>query len=337
MQKYVLRGSSGERSLELTDISQPLSPGPDEVVVKVHAASLNYRELLIAGGAYPIGILDDVIPASDGAGDVIAVGANVTEFKPGDRVLSCFFPMWDSGYPTLAKAQISMGGSMHGMLAEQVVLPATAFMHLPAELDYAEGATLPCAALTAWNALVEIARTKAGDTVLLQGTGGVSTFALQFAKSMGATVIQTSSSDEKLASAKAMGADHLINYREKPEWDVVARELTDGEGVDTVIEVGGSGTLERSLRATRMGGTVATIGLVTGLGQIDPLPIIGGMVKLVGFMVGSREMQSDMLRAIVVNGIKPMITQRFSFADAPRAFAAMREGVHGKLVIEMNG
>lgn len=334
MRQIKLMGSAGQRETKLVE-ADGRAPGPGEARVRVRAVSLNFRDLLIIGGMYPMGVKPDVIPVSDGAGEVIAVGAGVTHLKAGDRVASTFFPDWAGGPISAARTTYALGASMDGMLAEEVTLPASAFLRYPDHLSFEEAATLPCAGVTAWNALVDTAHVTAGATVLLQGTGGVSTFALQFAKAMGATVIQTSSSDEKLAGAKAMGADHLINYRSTPDWDVAARELTGGEGVDVVIEVGGAGTLEKSLRATRMGGTVATIGLVTGLGQIDPLPVISGVVNLSGVLVGSHDMHRDMCKAITAHKIKPLISARFTIDKVADALAALQAGAHGKIVINL--
>lgn len=335
MRRYVCRGSNGPRKYEIETSVTPRRPGPGEAVVKVHAVSFNYRDTLIIDGVYGGSFLPDVIPLSDGAGEVIAVGEGVTNVKVGDRVVSAFFADWSDGRPTPQRTVRALGGSAHGMFGEEVVQPACALLPAPDYMSFEEAATLPCAAVTAWNALVEIGEIRAGDTVLVQGTGGVSIVALQIAKMFGARVIATSSSDAKLAQAKQLGADHLINYHDTPDWDVAVRDATDGEGADIIIEVGGAGTLEKSLRAGRMGGTVATIGLVSGFGAINPLPLIGNATRLVGVFVGSHQMYHDMCKAMAVAKLRPVISERYAFDDVPAAIARFRDGVFGKMVVTL--
>lgn len=329
MKRYHLVGANGPASLVHDLDYDPGPPGPGEVRLRLHAASLNFRDILICRGLYPLPVKSDLIPVSDGAGTIVAVGSGVEGLAAGDRVMTNFFLDWEEGRIESGLVSATLGGSVDGILAQEVVLPARAVIAIPASLNYAQAATLPCAGVTAWNALFDTAGLRAGDSVLLQGTGGVSTFALQFAKASGITVIQTSSSEEKLSQAGASGADHLINYREMPDWDQQVLELTGGRGVDAVVEVGGAGTLERSIRSTKMGGTIAAVGLVTGLGTIDPLPILTGVVRVAGVFVGSHAMAGEMLRALDTRGIEPVIDRTFAFADAQDAYAYLEGGTQG--------
>jgi NADPH:quinone reductase-like Zn-dependent oxidoreductase len=275
------------------------------------------------------------IPNSDGAGEVLAVGAGATDFAPGDRVAGCFFQNWIDG-PCTAEAMASaMGGEIDGVLAEEANLKAGGLVKVPEHLSFAEAATLPCAGLTAWRALVAVGRLKAGDTVLLLGTGGVSIFALQFATLMGARVIITSSSDEKLARARELGAWQTVNYRTTPDWEKPVLEMTGGRGVDLTVEVGGAGTLEKSIAATRIAGTIGFIGVLAG-GQVNPRPIMSKSLTVQGIYVGSRNLFRDMNRAIAASGLRPVIDRTFAFDEAPQAYRAMQAAGHfGKLVIEI--
>ncbi len=337
MKAYELRASNDGLSLTLNEHRAKPEAGHGEVLIRVRAVSLNYRDLLMADGTYGRGTKANVIPLSDGAGEITAVGPGVTSLQVGDRVTGAFFLNWTAGDITEAGVRSSLGGPVDGMLSEYVVLPERAALKFAHHLSYEEAATLPCAALTAWQALVDIGRINAGHTVLLQGTGGVSIFALQFAHAMGATVIQTSSSDDKLERVRQMGARHTINYRASPEWSQEVRRLTDDRGVDLVVEVGGAGTLEQSLQAVRVGGTVATIGLVSGVGHIDPLPLIRRAIRLHGVYVGSHAMFAAMNNAIAAHELKPIIDRVFSFEQAPDAYAWLRSGSHfGKVVITVN-
>ncbi|QAA94213.1 zinc-dependent alcohol dehydrogenase family protein [Pollutimonas thiosulfatoxidans] len=334
MKAYELHAAKNGLSLTFNDKRAQPEPGHGEVLIRVHAVSLNFRDLLIADGSYGRGTKANVIPVSDGAGEISAVGPGVTSLRVGDRVVGAFFPDWTAGDITEAAVSSSLGGSVDGMLSQYVVLPERAALKFADHLSYEEAATLPCAALTAWQALVDIGRVNAGQTVLLQGTGGVSIFALQFAQAMGATVIQTSSSNDKLERVRQMGARHTINYRDTPEWSQEVRRLTDGRGVDLVVEVGGAGTLEQSLQAVRVGGTVATIGLVSGVGDINPLPLISRAIRLNGVYVGSHAMFAAMNKAISAHQIKPIMDRAFSFEQAADAYAWLRSGSHfGKVVI----
>ena len=275
------------------------------------------------------------MPNSDGAGEIVALGRGVESLAIGDRVASCFFQDWNDGPCSTAAMASALGGARDGVLAEEVVLSAEGVLQIPGDLDFAEAATLPCAALTAWNALVEAGGVKAGDRVLLLGTGGVSVFALQFCGLLGAQAIVTSSSDDKLARARELGAWQGVNYRETPDWEQAVLELTGGEGVEVTVEVGGAGTLPRSIAATRVAGTVALIGVLTG-GEINPTTVMRKSIRLQGIYVGSRRMFADMNRAIAAGGLRPAIDRRFPFDEAPDAFRAMEQAGHfGKIVIEI--
>lgn len=333
MKAFQLKETAGITGLILcNDLDKP-EPGPDEVLIRVRATSLNFRDFIVAHGDYPVEVKHNVIPLSDGAGDVVEVGKHVKSVQVGDRVAGCFFPDWVSGPLTEEIFQRSLGGPLDGMLAEYVVLPERAVIPFPPHLSYEEAATLPDAGVTAWHALVEAGRIKAGQTVLLLGTGGVCLFALQFAKLHSATVIQTSSSGEKLERAKAMGADHLINYETTPDWDQEVLRLTGGRGADIVIEVGGAQTLEHSVRAVRFGGTVTLIGLISGFGKVDPLPLMLRSVCMYGINVGSADMFRAMNRAIDASRLHPVIARTFTFEHATYAYHHQQAGHFGKTVI----
>jgi len=276
------------------------------------------------------------IPNSDAAGEVISVGDGVTEFKPGDRVASCFFKRWEGGRmrgPIMASA---LGGAEEGMLSEEAILPQTALVSLPDHLTWDEAGTLTCAGVTAWNALVEQGALTAGDTVVVMGTGGVSIFALQFAKMMGARVIVTSKSDAKLERVRDLGADETINYVDTPDWDQAVMELTDGRGADHVVEVGGAGTLQKSIAATGFAGHIGMIGVLTQ-GEVNPYPLLGKSIRLTGIYVGNREMFRNMNAAIAANEMRPVVDALYDFGDARSAYNAMGEDGHfGKLVIRVS-
>jgi NADPH:quinone reductase-like Zn-dependent oxidoreductase len=334
MKAYQIQEASGIEGLKQVDCPEP-TPGIGQVLVRVHAVSLNYRDTLVVSGQYP-GLTLPLIPLSDGAGEVVAVGDGVTRVKVGDRIAAIFFQDWIAGRLTRQKIKSALGGAINGMLAEYVVLNQAGVVLLPDHLSYAEGATLPCAAVTAWQALVTRGGITAGETVLLLGTGGVSTFALQFAKILGAKIIMTSSSDEKLARAKAMGAHETINYKTHPNWHEQVWQLTHGEGVDQVIEVGGAGTLERSLRSTRVGGRVSLIGVLSGAGEFNHTYILRNSIDVQGIFVGSREMFEGMNRAIALHQIKPVIDRVFPLGEAPEAYRYLQSGSHfGKVVIKI--
>lgn len=335
MRAYRLDSPEGVQSLKLVNLPDP-APGPGEVVIAVRACSLNYRDSLLLKGGYPRNRTYPVIPLSDGAGEVVAIGAGVTRFQVGDRVAANFMRDWISG-PINERALLSsLGGGIDGMLAERVCLPETSVVAIPTHLSWEEASTLPCAALTAWNALTS-ANTKAGDTVLVLGTGGVSIFALQLARAFGARVIATSGSDDKAAKAKALGADAVINYRQNPEWHGEVRKLTGGAGVDLVLEVGGPGTFERSIKSTRVGGTIALIGLLdAGTEPPNIIPLLLNAQKVHGIYVGSVAMFEAMNRAITVNQIRPVIDRVFPFSEARQAYEHLISQKHlGKIVIRV--
>ena len=307
----------------------------DEVLVKFHAASLNYRDLMIVKGLYNPKMALPRVPLSDGAGEIAAVGETVTQWKIGDRVTPAFMPTWTGGVGKAQYQKEALGGDVDGCLREFGAFPASGVVKIPDSLSYEEAATLPCAAVTAWNALAISGNLTAGETVLTQGTGGVSVFAAQFAAAFGARVIATSSSDEKLEKIKDLGARDLINYKTTPDWDKEVFNLTDKTGVDHIVEVGGAGTLEKSLKAVKTGGHIAVIGILSGAGAINPMPILMKAVKMQGIYVGSVEMFEAMNRAIVQNNIKPQIDKIFGFDEAQLAFKYMESAQHfGKIVIK---
>lgn len=327
--------SFGIDSLELAE-SPDRKPGPGEVQVRVRAASFNYRDLLVVKGLYNPKLKLPRIPCSDGAGEVVAVGEGVTAWKPGDRVAGIFMQNWTDGRATPAKVKGALGGDIDGMLADSVILHEAGLVAIPKHLSFEEAAALPCAAVTSWNALV-VANLKPGATVLIQGTGGVSIFALQFARLMGMKVLGVSSSDEKLERARALGLHAGLNYRQTPEWDRWVLEQTDGEGVDLVVEVGGVGTLPRSLRAIRMGGTIAQIGVLTGPGEQLPLPmILHKQAHIRGIYVGSRRDFEEMNACIALAGLRPVIESR-PWAETRAVLHRMEAGDHfGKLVVTID-
>ncbi len=335
MKAYEIQQSFGLDSLQMTDRPDP-KPAAGQVLLRMKAWSLNYRDLLVAKGQYNPRLKLPLIPLSDGVGEVVEVGAGVTRVKLGDRVAGAFMPGWVEGPLTDAKARTALGGGPDGLLAEYAVLPAEGVVAVPAHLSDEEAATLPCAAVTAWNALVTAGSIKAGDTVLTQGTGGVSLFALQFARLSGARVIATSSSDAKLARVLQMGASDGINYRSNPDWEKKVVELTGGVGVDHVVEVGGAGTLPRSLKAVRLGGTISLIGILSGVGEFNPMPVLMKAVRVQGIYVGSREMFEAMNRAISLHRLKPVVDRVFPFREARQALQHMESASHfGKIVIRV--
>ncbi|WP_257456618.1 zinc-dependent alcohol dehydrogenase family protein [Archangium lipolyticum] len=336
MKAYELKKAGSVDGWEQVERPEP-KPGPGQALVRIRAVSLNYRDLLIARGGYRMPVSLPVIPVSDGAGEVVAVGQGVTRVKPGDRVAPTFFQTWTEGDATPEKVGKSLGGSVDGVLAEYVVLDAEGLVHLPEHYSFEEGATLPCAAVTAWNALVPQGKLQAGQTVLALGTGGVSVFALQFAKALGARVIITSSHDEKLERAKALGADGTVNYKKHPDWEEKVLELTGGQGVDHVLEVGGAQTLPKSARATRPGGHISLIGLLSGApGKPDPSLAEPKKLRIEGVFVGSRVMFEDMNRLITQHRMKPVIDRAFPFEKARDALRYLEEGAHfGKVVITL--
>ena len=333
MRAMVLDGATGLDHLKLVDRPTPKA-GPGEVVVRLGAASINYRDL--ATVTAPAAARLPLVPLSDGAGSVEAVGEGVTRVAVGDLVMPSFFPGWVSG-PPIPSSLAALGGVLDGCAQEAICLPAGGVTRAPAGWDAVEAACLPCAAVTAWRALMVEGRLMAGQTVLAQGTGGVSIFALQFAKLAGARVIVTSSSDEKLERAKALGADATINYRATPDWAKAARELTGGRGVDHVVEVGGAGTFRQSVAALTLGGHIAVVGVLTGYTQdINVAEIFARNARISGITVGSREHVEQMVRAIEVAKLKPVIDRRFPLEQLADALTLMKAGGHfGKVAIEI--
>lgn len=327
----------GSDAISIIEAPEP-APGPREVLVRMRAVSLNYRDFLMINGLYGRGQprADDVItPFSDGCGVVEAVGAEVTRFRPGDRVATLFFQHWISGPPTLEKLSTALGFPIPGAGAELQTFHEDGLSKVPDFLTDQQVACLPCAALTAWRGLFVDARLEPGDTVVLQGTGGVSIFGLQFAHAAGLRTLITSSSDEKLERARGLGADHTVNYRQTPAWSGPVREATGGRGADFIMEVGGGGTIQESMKAVRIGGHIAIIGVVAGAGEpFNPAALIGNSAKLQGLSVGSRDMFEAMCRFIALKGIQPVADKVFPFTEVKAAFAAMAGGEHfGKIVL----
>jgi NADPH:quinone reductase-like Zn-dependent oxidoreductase len=328
--------SFGIDQLVLADLPQP-RPGRGEVLVKVHAVSLNYRDLRMVLGLYNPKMAVPRIPCSDGVGEIVELGEDVREVVKGQRVAGIFMQNWLDGDPTAEKTRGALGGDIDGMLAEYVVLPQSGVVPIPEHLSYEEGATLPCAGVTAWNALEHVAHVRPGDVVVTQGTGGVSIFALQFAKIAGATVIGTSSSDEKLERAKVLGLAAGHNYRQSPDWAKWVHKQTSNRGADLIVEVGGAGTFSQSLQAVRMGGTVAQIGVLSQSDQPLPIPLIlHRQVRVHGVYVGSRVHFEAMNRAISAHTIRPVVDRVFPFGQAREGLKVMEKGSHfGKIVIQV--
>lgn len=333
----LIAGSKGIEGLRRCERPDPVA-GAGQILVRMRAASLNYRDLMIARGLYMGGpVAQSVIPLSDGAGEVIAVGPGVTRFRAGDRVASTFFRGWTDGAPGTGP-RIALGAPpADGVLAEQVVLDEQDAVTLPAHLSFEAGATLSCAAVTAWHALMVVSTVRPGDTALVLGTGGVSMFALQFARMAGARVIATSSSDEKLSRAQALGASAGINYRSQPEWQQEVLRLTDGRGADHIVEVGGVGTLGRSIQSVAAGGRILLIGVLTGFaGDCNPYGLMTKGASLHGIFVGSRAMFEKMNRAIAEHRVEPVIDRVFAFEEAASAYRHLETGSHfGKIVIRI--
>ena len=335
MRAVEIRGAFGLDNLVLTERPDP-RPGFGQVLLRMRAASLNYRDLLMVQGKYNPKQKLPLIPCSDGVGEVVELGEGVSRVRVRDRVCPIFAQQWLAGEPTREKARSTLGGPLDGTLAELMAVDQEGLVKVPDHLTDEEAASLPCAAVTAWNALMA-GGVKAGDTVLVQGTGGVSLFALQFAKALGARVIATSSSDRKLDRVREMGAAETINYRETPDWGARAKELTGGVGVDLVVEVGGAGTLDQSLRAVRFGGAISLIGNLAGIdAQVRLTLIFMQHVRMLGIFVGSRESFEAMNRAIAVHGLRPVVDRVFPLEEARAAFELMGAGGHfGKICIRI--
>jgi NADPH:quinone reductase-like Zn-dependent oxidoreductase len=333
MKAIELIAGFGIDNLHVVERVQP-KLGLGSVMLKMKAWSLNYRDLLVVKGLYNPKLKLPFVPLSDGVGEVVNVSAGVTRVKVGDRALGCFMQRWLSGALTDAGAKSGLGGGPAGIGAEYVELPEDGVVKVPEHLTDEEAATLPCAALTAWNALIVQGGLKDGDTVLVQGTGGVSIFALQFARLVGARVIATSSSNEKLERVKKLGASDGINYKETPAWEEKVRELTGGQGVDHVIEVGGAGTFNQSLKAVRIGGTISLIGVLAGKGEVNLMPILMKGVRVQGIFVGSRDMFEGMNKAIAAAQMRPVVDRVFDFKDIRAALQHMEAGAHfGKICL----
>jgi NADPH:quinone reductase-like Zn-dependent oxidoreductase len=343
MKAIELQNTFGIDSLTLIDRPQP-RPEAGQVLLQMRAFSLNYRDLLVVKGLYNPKLRLPLTPLSDGVGHVVEVGPGVTRVKIGDRVAGLFMQQWLCGELTEAKAKSALGGGSRtagsaaadGLLAEYTVLHEDGIVPVPDHLTDEEAATLPCAAVTAWHALVSEGGLKAGDSVLTQGTGGVSLFALQFARVLGARVLATSSSDAKLERVLKMGASDGINYKTTPDWDKRVRELTGEVGVDHVVEVGGAGTLGKSLRAVRLGGCISLIGVLTGGGEVNPLPILMKNVRVQGIYVGSREMFEAMNRAIALHKLRPVVDRVVAFQEIKDALRYLESGAHfGKIALRI--
>jgi len=334
MEKVQLGSESGLDHLKRVPV-EAREPGPGEVQVRVHASSLNFHDYLVAIGMLPTA--EHRVPMSDGAGEILAIGEGVSDFAAGDRVISHFFPNWGSGVPTKDKLLGVPGDHADGFASQVVTMPARAFSLMPAHMTYAEGATLPCAGLTAWRAVVEEARLEAGDWVLVQGTGGVSIFALQIAKQLGCKVLATSSSEAKLERLKDLGADEVINYREQSDWGRLATEKSGG-GVSLVVEVGGPGTVTQSVRALKIGGTISMIGVLTGIsGDVPLAEFFQRNAVMAGITVGSHEHQARMNAAFEEWALRPVIDSSFPLADLAGAFRHQESQKHfGKIVVDLS-
>jgi NADPH:quinone reductase-like Zn-dependent oxidoreductase len=329
-----LRAPGGLDNLKLVEENRR-EPRSGELLVRIRACSLNYRDVFVVQGKAPCA--DGRVPLSDGAGEVIAVGDDVDEFKVADNVVSTFYPYWLGGEMTPATKRDIPGESFDGYASEYVCMPAHAFTKAPAGYTHVEAATLTCTGVTAWRGLVVCGRVKPGDTVLIQGSGSVSLFALQFAKVAGARVIATSSSEDRLESLRRLGADTVINYKAVPDWGQEAKDLTDGRGVDHVIEVGGPGTLSQSITACRTGGHIALIGVLTGFaGEVSIPAVFSNQIRISGISIGSRADQADMIRAITVNRLKPVVDRSFALQEIAAAFKYYESQKHfGKVCLEL--
>jgi NADPH:quinone reductase-like Zn-dependent oxidoreductase len=338
MKKYqLLKGSTDMSSLKLVECDVP-EPTDGQVLIKVHVTSLNYRDHAVVTGKYFGGVLQrDTVPLSDGAGEVTAIGPNASRFKEGDRVAGCFFQGWVDGVPDPTKL-MALGSPADGMLAEFVLLHEDGVVAVPDHLSYEEAACLPCAGLTAWSALMVSGSIQPGQTMLALGTGGVSIFALQFAKMSGARVIITSCDDAKLERAKALGADDIVNYETTPDWDQEVLKLTNGRGVDHIVEVGGAGTLAKSFLSIGFRGQISLIGVLSGRdGDTNPHGLMLKNACLTGIFVGSRVMFEQMNQAITINQMNPVIDRVFAFEDAADAFDYQLSAKHlGKVVIKVS-
>ena len=336
MHVYEIQDEFGFENLQMTERPRP-EAGPGEVVMRTRAVSPNYRDLLMIRGMYNPNQELPLIPFSDGVGEVVEVGEGVERFEEGDRICPIFSRNWIAGRPTLERLKTALGGPLDGTLAEYVGMPAASAVHAPENLSDAEASTLTCAGLTAWNAIAEQGEVRAGDTLATLGTGGVSSFALLFGKALGAEVIITSSSDEKLAEMDERGADHGINYEENPEWGKIIKELTDGVGADHVVEVGGAKTMRQSVKGVRIGGHISLIGVLSGhIEDFMVTPVLMQNIRIQGVLVGNRDMFENMNRAIETNDIHPVVDETFGFDEVHEALEYMSRGEHiGNIAIEV--
>lgn len=337
MKTWQLEQSGSIDNLRLVSRDRPV-PGPHQVLVRVKAVSLNYRDLINLGGGLGPHARPDFVPASDGAGEVVEIGAGTTRFKPGDRVVGIFRQLWISGRYRMEHGVSDLGGAIDGMLSEYVVLGEEGLVPVPDPLSFEEAACLPCAGVTAWNAVVTRGATRVGETVLVQGSGGVALFALQFARASGAGVIATTSSDAKATRLKSLGADAVVNYQTHPDWEKEVLRLTDGAGADVVVDNGGPGTWSKSIQAAAIGGRVLLVGLLTGFDESKSgpvfMPIFMRETTVTSVHVGSREMFEDMNRAIQRHAIHPVIDKVFPFDQVREAYRHLQSGQHfGKIVV----
>jgi NADPH:quinone reductase-like Zn-dependent oxidoreductase len=337
MKAYEIQGGFGLESLSLVDRPDLGPPGPGQVIVRLRAAALNYRDLLMVKGLYNPKQPLPLIPLSDGAGEVAAVGVGVSRVKLGERVAGIFAQRWLDGEPTRETIRSTLGGPLDGTLADHILVHEDGLVSIPEHLSFEEAATLPCAGVTAWSTLMTDSALRPGDALLLQGTGGVSIFALQFAVLAGGRVIITSGSDEKLERARKLGAADTINYKTTPQWERRVRELTGGAGVDHVVEVGGAATLARSVGSVRVGGRISLIGVLSGrTSEMDVAPILMQKIRIQGIMVGSRASFEAMNRAIALHRLRPVIDRVFPFTEAKEALRHMESGAHfGKIVVSV--
>ena len=333
MHYFCIDNEYGIEALQQRERDRP-KPGATEVLVRMRAASLNYRDLLVVEGSYSRNLPMPLVPLSDGAGEVVEVGGAVRQWRPGDRVAGTFFQDWPGCEITEQTPKSALGGAIDGVLSEYVLFREGGLVRIPEHLSFEEGATLPCAAVTAWHAIYSAASV-CGDTILTMGTGGVSIFALLFARAAGMRVISTTGSEAKMERLHELGAAEIINYRSEPDWDKRVRELTGKRGVDLVVEVGGAGTLAKSLKAVRLGGHISLIGVLAGAtGEVNPLPAVMKKVRIQGIYVGSREMFVAMNQALELHSIHPIVDRVFPFAQARDAYRYLKSGAHfGKVVI----
>lgn len=337
MKAFQLQGGFGLDHIVENELPEPV-PGPGQVLIKMKAVSLNYKDLLLINGQLSSDLTLPFIPVSDGVGTVVSLGDHTSRFKVGDRVCGIISQGWISGEPTESWLRTILGGPLSGVLSEYVVLPEEGLVRVPDYLTDEEAAALPCAGVTAWHAVVSEGNVKADETVVVQGTGGVSLFALQFAKLHGATVIVTSSSDEKLERAKKIGADFTINYRQTPDWNRAVMNYTDGRGADHVIDLGGAATLNRSVNAVRLGGKVSIVGILTGdlADGFNLRSVYRKKVKIQGINVGNRDMFESMNKALGQNKLRPVIDHVFPFGQSVEALKYLASGAHfGKVCIRM--